>query len=124
MTLNIAPIFGAGNIPNTIPLDGNEFPTPRQVARAVAAYYGMTFAQIIGDVRDKDTTFVRHIAWYVAHKVTGQGFAQIARDFGRTRDHSSIAYGYRRIKDAIKRDLALKANIEALIGKLGGGNGS
>ena len=63
----------------------------------VGAYFGVPVVALIGCRRDELTVWPRHIAMYLARRLTGQSAAKIGRAFG-DRDPTTVLYGVRRVE--------------------------
>lgn len=77
------------------------------VVGRIAAEYGVTPADIMGDERTRNLSWARHAAFYEVKVATGANLPRLARIFNR--DHSTIIHGIRRHKErvaAIKYSLA------------------
>lgn len=73
------------------------------VMRAVCQRYPYSIPEIKSKNRNKDLTFVRHIAMYAMKKYTDKSLRDIGRFLGG-RDHTTIVHGIAKIEDQIKCD--------------------
>jgi hypothetical protein len=71
-------------------------PTIRDIINTVATYYGLSVADLSAQSRADHLVRARHVACYLAHKLTGKPYAQIGRMLGN-RDHSTIRYAVEKI---------------------------
>jgi chromosomal replication initiator protein len=65
----------------------------------VAFIHNLSAEQLLA-TRQKPRVTARHVAMYLARKITDESSTQIARAF-RKRDHTTILYGTRRVSDRI-----------------------
>jgi chromosomal replication initiator protein len=65
----------------------------------VAFMHNLSVEQLLA-TRQKPRVTARHVAMYLARKITAESSTQIARAF-RKRDHTTILYGTRRVSDRI-----------------------
>lgn len=63
------------------------------VIARVAAEYGVTADDIMGDVRSRNISWARHAAFYAVKAATGASLLRLGRIFNR--DHSTILHGIR-----------------------------
>lgn len=73
------------------------------VMKAVCNYYPYSVQEIKSKSRNKDLTFVRHVAMYAMKKYTDKSLRDIGRFLGG-RDHTTIVHAIAKIEDQIKRD--------------------
>ena len=76
-------------------------------------------SDLIGTSRLKRFSTPRHIAQYLARKLTAMSYPEIAARFGG-RDHTSILHAYRKIDGEMKRDENLANLVAFLSRRLGG----
>lgn len=77
--------------------------TVRAVVRAVCDFYDITEIDIRGKGRSAWQVRPRHVAMYLARRLTGRSYPQIGDRLGR-RDHTSVLNGVRRIERLIGID--------------------
>lgn len=83
------------------------------IAKAVADYYDVPLALLLGPSRLMRTTRVRFVAIYVTRKVTDYPLFQIGLFFNR--DHTSILNACQRIEMLMKTDAELAAQVRLLV---------
>jgi chromosomal replication initiator protein len=114
-----------GNRPVTASLAqqalGNIRP-PRQITvaaitEAVAAYYHLDVADLIGQRRTKDISMARQIAMFMAREATEMSLNVIGQKFGG-RDHTTVMHAIDKVKTQLGKDTQLTADIQQLTAKL------
>jgi chromosomal replication initiator protein len=90
--------------------------TVNDIIKIVAAEFDMTREQIAGSYRKRKFAFARHLAQYLATRLTAQSLPVIARQFFR--DHTSVLHGVRRIKLMMESDRETRMLVERLETKL------
>lgn len=73
-----------------------------EVLRAVCEVYGVTKADLIGPGRTRRIALARHVAMYLAAKLSRLSLPDIGRRFGG-RDHTTALYAVQKI-DALTKD--------------------
>jgi len=81
-----------------------------RIKRAVAAYFGVTWADLEGPRRWKKFVRPRQIAMYLARTLTPHSLPEIARHFGG-RDHTTVLHAVRKIEALRAADPALDERI-------------
>jgi chromosomal replication initiator protein len=81
--------------------------TIERIIQEVARTFGASAADIRSKKRDAPTSRMRQIAMYVVSETTGLSKEAIGREFSG-RDHSTVIYALREIKNEIERDHSLK----------------
>ena len=76
-------------------------PRHREIIWLVARFYGVRPEDLVGSSRHQHLVEARHVAQYLIHELTDDGYQQIGRTFGR--DHTSVMYGVRKITEALER---------------------
>jgi chromosomal replication initiator protein len=82
--------------------------TIEQVARAVAARFGVRLGDLRGDTRRPAIVAPRHLAIYLARALTGRSYQAIGTYFGR-RDPATVRHACRATSDRLAADPALAA---------------
>lgn len=82
-------------------------PNIKAVADFVCARFAVSETDLISERRDGQLVRVRHIAIWLAVKVTGKSLPAIGRSFRR--DHTTILYAKRRIEQKIATDAGFAA---------------
>ena len=94
-------------------------PKLREIARAVADYYGVTVLELAGSGRKTRITRPRQVFCYIARKLTFKSFPDLGRALGG-RDHTTTLWAFNKISTLIVVDQKLAAEIESIRAKLGG----
>ena len=100
-------------IKSIIPDDGIVKITPQKIIDCVCSYYNVTEDELLGKLKQKNIAYARQIAMYLCKTLTTMNFSMIARALGN-RDRTTVMYGVDKIMASIKKDSALKADIEAI----------
>jgi chromosomal replication initiator protein len=87
--------------------------TIEQVAKAVAARFGVTLRDLRSPSRRKTLAEPRHLAMYLARGLTGRSFLTIGAYFGG-RDPATVRHACRAAEARLAADPALAAAAEAL----------
>lgn len=90
-----------------------------RIQQAVAEHFGLTQADILSSRRTKDVVLPRHVAMYLARKLTLKSLPEIGRRFGG-RDHSTILSAVRKIDRRCKVDADLSETVLSLKRLIGG----
>ena len=91
--------------------------TVDKIIEQVCSYYDITKEEIIGKSKTKNFTLPRQVAMYICNILTELNYGAIARHFGN-RDRTTIMHNVEKIKDLIKNDSILNADIETIIREL------
>lgn len=84
------------------------------IQKIVADYYGISVQEIKSKKQSKKIAFPRHVAIYIARKLTEMSFTEIGSEFGG-KDHSTIMSSCKKIEDQIKIDATLDNAIKNMI---------
>ena len=87
--------------------------------KAVADHFGIDPAMLRGPARPKHIVGPRHIAIWVAHRVSGISLPKIGREFGG-RHHTTILYALRVVDDARRNHDDVKVLTDDLFASLTG----
>jgi chromosomal replication initiator protein len=90
--------------------------TVNKIIATVAAEFDMTREQVCGGYRKKKFCFARHVAQFLATRLTQQSLPVISKCFYR--DHTSVLHACRRIKLMMERDPQVRETIERLEARL------
>jgi len=90
------------------------------IIRACCSFYYVSRTDLIGQRRTLKIIRPRHVAMYLARRLTTHSLPTIGWAFG-DRDHTTILHGFRRIEAAIKVDAELLAEVETIMGAVLGG---
>ena len=85
----------------------------RDVLHATAAYFGVSVAQINGPDRHATLARARHIAMYLARKLTGASFPELGIAFG-SRDHTTVIAGVNKVESQLLEDSDVRTDVDAL----------
>ncbi len=88
---------------------------PETVLKTVAAYYNISYDDLISQKRSSDLTAPRHIAIFLLHDSYNLSFPRIG-ELLSNRTHSSAIYAYQQIKKKLINDKHLPEQINALKG--------
>ena len=87
------------------------------IQNAVAEYYGTRVSEMRSARRARIVTRPRHIAMYLAKRLTQRSLPEIGRKFGN-RDHTTVLNGVKRIEELRKTDPQLDDDVERLARQL------
>lgn len=87
------------------------------IKKNVARYYKIKESQLTGKKRAKSVAFPRQIAMYLCRELTEYSFPEIAKEFGG-KDHTTIMYAWRKIKEERKNNRNLNQKVEDLIRRI------
>jgi hypothetical protein len=88
-------------------------PSVRLIAETVADYFEVTYRDLVSARRTGGIAGPRHLAMYLARRMTRLSLPEIGRHFGG-RDHSTVLSAVRKIEAAIAADGATRETAEAL----------
>ncbi len=86
--------------------------TIRQIAEHVAAHYGYTLAQLVGDGRPRPYTLPRRIAMLLAKRILNRSSKVIGRVMRR--DHTTVLFGQSWVELRMERNPVLATEVQAL----------
>ncbi|MFL1780655.1 Chromosomal replication initiator protein DnaA [Candidatus Hepatincolaceae symbiont of Richtersius coronifer] len=92
----------------------NKIITIDLIQKKVAEYYSIKLVDMSSAKKDKTTSMARHIAMYIAKKLTRSSLPEIGRKFGG-RDHTTVLYSVKKIDGTLKIDTNLSNDINLLI---------
>jgi chromosomal replication initiator protein len=87
--------------------------TPMMVLQAVARHYGLEVKGLTGKRRSKDVVGPRQVAMYLLREEASCNLSEIGRQLGN-RDHSTVNYGYERVKKGMDTDRQLAQDVLAI----------
>lgn len=90
---------------------------PKDILRAVAAFYDIPVETIYGPARDKKYVLARHLAAYLCSECLEMNLREVAQLIGR-REHGSVLHARRKIIRLMKEDLFFRHQVEDMILKL------
>jgi chromosomal replication initiator protein len=88
--------------------------TIERIVQEVARTFGANPSDIRSKKRDAPTSKMRQIAMFVVSEITGLSKEAIGREFGG-RDHSTVIYALREIKNEIDGDQSLKTTVNEIM---------
>ncbi len=91
--------------------------TVNDVIVAVAKFYHLEPAQLLGRDRSKEVAYARQIAMYLAREETEASLPQIGAALGG-RDHTTVMYGVEKISSQIEGDEQLRREVLTVKGLL------
>lgn len=96
--------------------------TVEEIQRVVCEYFEITQVQLISANRSKRFAKPRHTALYLSRELTDLSFPDIAQKFGG-RDHTSVIYACRRIKEQVETDPSMAGIVQYLTRQVQSGKG-
>jgi chromosomal replication initiator protein len=93
--------------------------TSRQISvediqKAVASYYKIETKELKATKRIKNLVLSRQIAMYICRELTNLSLPEIGQFFGG-KDHTTVLYSFKKIKEDISRDSQLKQAVERIM---------
>jgi len=88
------------------------------VITIISEYFQIPATELLGESRKREFVFPRQVAWLLCKEVLNMSFEAIGTDFGG-KNHTTIMYGIRKIKDLSRSDSATARHIHALRKDLG-----
>ena len=79
------------------------------IESAVAAYFGLTPANIHSSKKDRTVALARHFSMYLTRKHTKMSSSEVGRFMGN-KNHATVLLGCRRIEDLIERNADVRWN--------------
>ncbi len=113
ITLDIA----VKELQNIISPDTPHEITPQLIIEVVSEHFGITVDQIMSKSRTNDVAKPRQIAMYLCKDMTDRPLELIGQLLGG-RDHSTVLYGIKKIKDEIMVDDDLRQTVETIRKKI------
>lgn len=104
-----------GLIPEPVKIPA--FPMIRDIVQRVATHYGMEPMDIISRRKQPKVVTARHVAMYLARKLTPRSLPEIGRHLGNF-DHTSVLNGVRRIEERRLDDVRLRGDVDFLTTEL------
>jgi len=89
------------------------------IQKHVAQEFGVSIGDLRSKRRNKNIILPKQVAMYLSRHLTEFSLPEIGEYFGG-KDHTTILYGYNKIKVMLEQNLALKNKIEALIKRIQG----
>lgn len=99
----------------------NVLPEPKtlgieDIQKEISKYYNVTVESLTSPRRQKNIVKARHMAMYIARKLTGISYPEIGSHFHR--DHSTVISSCERIKIELEEDEKLKRELDELMSRL------
>lgn len=88
-------------------------PTVWEIINATARYFGLLARDIMKGGRVADFVYARHVAMFLASRLTKNSLTEIARRFGGM-DHTTVLHAVRKIEVKRSRDEKLNVAIAAI----------
>ncbi len=92
--------------------DGKKDINFEKIARVTANYYGVDFDDILGAGRSQKISEARHLSIYLSRELTNESFVKIAEYYNKK--HTTIMFGYEKIKNEIKTNSELVSAIREI----------
>ena len=83
--------------------DGDYIPTPDNILRETAKYYGIRVEDITGQSRSKNTVMARQISMHLMRTLTDLSLQDIGEKHGK-RNHSTVLSSIRKVEDLLRTD--------------------
>jgi len=87
--------------------------SPSEIIEAVAQFYGLEVEDLKGPRRNKRVAVPRQVAMYLLREETDASLSQIGHDLGG-RDHTTVLYGWEKIRTQIEEDEQLRREVLAI----------
>lgn len=87
------------------------------IVRIVGAFYGVSYADMVSPRRENKLVTARHVAIWLAKKITARSYPQIGRFIGG-RDHATVIHACRKIEYRRTVDEALAADLAQIEQKI------
>ena len=91
--------------------------TPEEILKAVSTFYNLGLDDLRGARRTHRIALPRQIAMYLMREETGSSYPRIGAELGG-RDHTTILYGYERIRSRMEENPQLRREILTLKAQL------
>lgn len=93
--------------------------TPQLIMETTAARFGFTVEELRAQDRRRPLVMARQIAMYLFRELTELSYPEIAKEFGG-RDHTTIIYGFDKIKALMKERHSVYDDVTSLINEIKG----
>lgn len=93
-------------------------PTIREIQLAVCARYNIELRHILSEMRTARIVRPRHVAMYLAKKLTPHSFPEIGRRFGG-KDHTTVLHALRKIETIVATDTQVAGVVASICADLG-----
>ena len=88
-------------------------PSIAAVRARISQHYGLSAGALRSADRSQEISWPRHLAMYVALRLTGHTDAVIGRAFGG-RSHTTVGAAHRKVAECMEADSAFRDFVEAL----------
>jgi hypothetical protein len=95
-------------------------PPIRKIQDVVCRHYGVSRDDMLSARRTADLIEPRHVAIYLARRLTPHALPKLGRSFGN-RDHTTILHAFRKIGARIEKDKSMREVVETLAYRIEGG---
>lgn len=85
--------------------DDGPSPSLMTIKRAVCSHFGIAMVDLLSVHRPRELVMARHVAMYLARKLTSRSLPEIGFYFGG-RDHTTVLYAIRKIEQKINDPLS------------------
>lgn len=86
---------------------------PLNVIKYIAKRFNIEVKDIVGTERSSEISLARHISMYIIRELTELSYPSIGSYFGK--DHTSVIYACRKMRESTKKDGSLKRTIDRYI---------
>lgn len=84
-----------------------------EIIASVSKYYGISKDDLLGKSRKKELSTPRQITIFLIRENTNRSLPEIGRLMGG-KDHTTIMYSEKKVRDLLKTDIAIKSDIEKI----------
>jgi chromosomal replication initiator protein len=91
--------------------------TPQLIMESTARKYGFSVEELRAQDRRRPLVMARQICMYLFRELTMLSYPQIATEFGG-RDHTTIIYGYEKIRNLMQKQQAIYDDVSELINEI------
>ena len=102
---NLLSSFGSGQAQKNI--------TPKQILHAVAQYFDVSVADMLGACREKRLAFPRQIIMFLMREETNSSFPSIGHEVGN-RDHTTVMHACDKIRRELETNAKLRQDLELI----------
>ena len=88
--------------------------TVEKIINEVARTFNISPEEIKGKRQDANISAARQVAIYVVNEITGMSLKAVGAEFGG-KDHSTILYNIRKVKDKMSKNATFKATVTDII---------
>lgn len=92
--------------------------TVEKIIGEVANIYSVSKQDIRSQNRTSSISTARQVAIFVVHQLTNLSYTAIGHEFG-DRDHSTIVYAIKKVRDLFKKDPSFKGTVDDIIRNIG-----